>query len=232
MSKEESKAPTEIKPPYGNVTWYEQFFELIRTKSFDKFDKEIIELNIVKRANATMLFNALRFLGLVEKDGKVTDKFESLRRKGEEFKQNLKTVVNEAYSHLFSKVVVSKAKPENLYNYFAEYYGYGEATASLSTKIFVYLCKKAEIELSQELIKGEFRAKKGKRKRKSKEKIEGKEIKERISKTPKDVHEIKWQDDILIRLKKGNRKTRQKMARIAKKLIDMYVEEEEEEETE
>ena len=153
---EETETTKQLKPPYGNVTWYRKFFELLRTRSFDKFDKEIIELNIVKRANATMLFNGLRFLGLVEDDGKVTGKFESLRRKGDEFQQNLEQVVKEAYSHLFSKVVVSKAKPQTLFNYFAEYYKYGEKTATLSSKIFTYLCQEAGIELSPELAKEKF----------------------------------------------------------------------------
>jgi len=107
---EETETTKQLKPPYGNVAWYKKLFELIRSRSFDKFNKEIIELNIIKGPNATMFFNGLRFLGLVEEDGKVTEKFESLRRIGEEFRQNLQKVVEEAYSDLFTKVFVDKAK--------------------------------------------------------------------------------------------------------------------------
>lgn len=225
MANKEIKTPTKLKPPYGNVAWYKSFFDLIRSKSFDKFDKSIIELNIVKRANATMLFNGLKFLGLVEEDGKVTEKFESLRRKGEEFKKNLKAVVEEAYSNLFSKVVVAKAKPDNLFNYFAEYCDYGEATARLSIRIFVYLCKEAGIELSPELR--EAKLKKEKEKIKRREPSRGRVVRPSTPIAPKGMDEIKWKDDILIYLRKSNQETRERIAKTAKKLIDMYVEEEE-----
>lgn len=173
MTTTESETETVLKPPYGNIAWYKKFFELIRTRSFDKFDKEIIELNIVKGANATMLFNGLRFLGLVEADAKVTEKFESLRRKGDEFKQNLKSIMKEAYDHLFSKVVVSKANPKTLFNYFAEYYSYGETTANRSAKIFIYLCQEAGIELSPELAEGEYKVKRKARAKKEPKKKGG-----------------------------------------------------------
>lgn len=228
MTNKKIETPTKLKPPYGNVAWYKSFFDLIRSKSFDKFDKEIIELNIVKRANATMLFNGLRFLGLVEEDGKVTEKFESLRRKGEEFQKNLKAVVEESYSHLLSKIAIAKAKPDNLFNYFAEYCDYGEATARLSIKIFVYLCKEAGIELSPELIKAELKKGKERIKRREPRRAKGGEVRPTTPIAPEGMDEIKWKDDILIYLRKSNQKTKENIAKTAKKLIDMYVEEEEE----
>jgi hypothetical protein len=127
MESKTSETATEepLKPPYGNVTWYESFFEKIHSKDFDKFDKDIIEINIIRGPNATMLFKGLRFLGLVEEDGKTTEKFKKLRSFGDEFKQNLKQVVQKAYSILFSKVVVESAKPEMLLSFFAQNYDYG-----------------------------------------------------------------------------------------------------------
>lgn len=230
MTSKESETKTALKPPYGNLAWYKKFFELIRIRSFDKFDKEIIELNIVKRANATMLFNGLRFLGLVEPDGKVTEKFESLRRKGDEFKQNLKGIMKEAYNHLFSKVVVSKASPETLFNYFAEYYSYGETTASLSTKIFTYLCQEAGIELSPELAEGEFKVKrKAKEKKERKKKGVLKEREKGISEVPEGMLKIEYGNRFKMFLQKGNRNVREKTAKIAKQFIDTYVQEAEEE---
>ena len=228
MNTTKSKTPTKLKPPYGNVTWYKSFFDLIRTRSFERFDKEIIELNIVKRANATMLFNGLRFLGLVEEDGKVTEKFESLRRKGEEFRKNLKVIVEEAFSHLFSKVVVSKAKPDTLFNYFAEYYDYGEATAKLSMKIFVYLCKEAGIELSPELTKAEVKiTRKARAKRREPTRDKGKAVGARIATALEGMQKLEYAGRFLMFLRKGDRSTRERVAKIAKQFIDTYVEEEE-----
>lgn len=221
--KPEPKVEEEIlKPPYGNVSWYDSFFELIRSRDFDKLDKEIIELNIIKGPNATMLFNGLRFLGLVDEDGKTTEKFKSLRRFGDEFKQNLKKVVTEAYSVLFSKVVVESAKPEALLNFFVEYYDYGEATAGQVKKIFVYLCKQAEIPLSKELTEAEIKVERVKKEKKDEK---GKGPRQDVSRTLEGMHKIEWGDSILIYLRQSEDKNeREKLANQAKKLIDMYSE--------
>jgi len=228
MKTTKSKTLTKLKPPFGDVTWYKSFFDLIRTRSFERFDKEIIGLNIVKRANATMLFNGLRFLGLVEENGKVTEKFESLRRRGEEFKKNLKAVVEGAFSHLFSKVVVTKARPEHLLNYFAEYYHYGGNTAKKSMKIFVYLCQEAGIELSPELTKAEVKIiRKARAKIKAPTKDKGKAVGARTAIALEGMQRLEYEGKFLMFLQKGDRSTREHIAKIAKRFIDIYVEEEE-----
>lgn len=226
MESTESTAQTELKPPYGNVKWYRDFFELIRKKPYDVFGKDIIELNIIKGPNATMLFNGLRFLGLLEENGKVTDKFESLRRLGDEFKENLKKVVTEAYGLLFSKVDVESAKPEYLFNFFSEYYKCGKSTAFLSTKIFVYLCQEAGITLSQDLVAGEVKVERAPRKRKEPTPIEPKDVTRGTYKPTEGMHKIEWGNTILIYLKESEDKNeKKKIADQAKKLIDMYSEE-------
>lgn len=216
----ETKTEEVLKPPYGNVSWYSTFFEKIRDRDFDVFDKEIIELNIIKGPNAAMLFNGLRFLGLVEQDGKVTPKFKSLRRFGDEFKPNLKKVVEEAYSLLFSKVVLGSAKPDTLLSFFAENYDYGKAAAGLATKIFVYLCGQAEIPISKELTEGSQKIEKSK-KETPKEKSKGKQ--EDTPEVNEGMHRIEWGKTILIYLKESEDKTeRERIANQAKQLIDMY----------
>lgn len=226
MESIESTAQTELKPPYGNVKWYHDFFELIRKKPYDVFGKDIIELNIIKGANATMLFNGLRFLGLLEENGKVTEKFESLRRVGDEFKENLKKVVTESYSLLFSKVDVESAKPDTLFNFFSEYYKCGKSTASLSTKIFIYLCQEAGIPLSQDLIAGEVKVERAPRKKKEPTPRERKDVKEGVYRAPEGMHKIEWGNTVLIYLKESEDKDEKKrIATQAKKLIDMYSEE-------
>lgn len=210
-----------LKPPYGNTAWYETFFEKIRSRDFDKFDREIIELNIIKGPNATMFFKGLRFLGLVEKDAKTTEKFKSLRRFGDDFKKNLNKVVKDAYSLLFSKVIIESAKPDTLLSFFAEYYGYGEATAEQARKIFIYLCKQSDIPLSKELTEGP--EPKTEKEKKEKREEKPREAKQGTPKTLEGMHKIEWGDTILIYLKQSEDKNeRERLANQAKKLIDMY----------
>jgi len=221
----ETKKEETLQPPYGNVSWYTSFFELIRTRQFDIFDKERIELNIIKGSGAPPLFTGIRFLGLVEDNGKTTEKFESLRRTGDEFKQNLKKVVEEAYADLFAKIVIDKAKPETLINYFMERHQYSETTAKLALKIFVYLCQEAGIPISPELTTPIPKPKtEGKPSEKNVTEKGRKQIQHGI---PEGMHESRWGNEIIICLKKGDRATREKLATTARKLIDMYVEEEE-----
>jgi hypothetical protein len=222
----ETKKEETLQPPYGNVSWYVSFFELIRTRQFDVFDKERIELNIIKGSGAPPFFTGIRFLGLVEDNGKTTEKFESLRRTGDEFKQNLKTVVEEAYKDLFAKIVIDKAKPETLVNYFMERHQYSEATARLALKILVYLCQEAGIPISPELTAPPTPKLKAPGKP-SEKRIEEKGRKQIQRALPEGMHESRWGDDVIICLKKGDRAAREKLAKTAKKLIDMYVEEEE-----
>lgn len=218
-----NETPEIRKPPYGNVTWYSKFFNLIRQRSFEKFDREIIGLNIIKGSNASILFSGLRFLGLIEEDGTTTDNFNNLRMIGDEFKQNLNKCVEEAYSDLFSKVAVESVKPEQLQNYFIENYNFGVATANRAMNIFKYLCQEAGIPLSQELgaktIKSE-RKRIGTLKRE--EKVDG--GKGAASAIPEGMHPIVWGDSIRIYLQKGDKSTRAKIADIVKKFLDIYVE--------
>ena len=222
MKKVASKAPQMLKPPYGNVTWYRAFFELIRSRSFEKFDTEIIEINIVKKGNSSRLFNGLRFLGLVEKDGTVTEKFKNLRITGDEFKQRLRKCVEEAYNDLFSKASLESMKPEQLQNYFIEKYEYGISTANSTIKVFKYLCQEAGIPLSQELIGVKTKPKKATTQKKPQSRQS-----RRVPSILDGMHQIVWGDSIVIGLRKGDRSTREKIAEIAKNLIDTYVTEEE-----
>jgi len=218
MGSSESDTATEkLKPPYGNVVWYEKFFELIRSKSWEKIDTAIIGANIIGGPNATMLFNGLRFLGLVENNGKTTPKLESLRVKGEEFRQNLKKVVEEAYADFLRTVALEQAKPEYVLNYFMKSYGYGEAAAQQAMKIFFYLAQEASIPFSNELVSAKVE-----KLSKSKSLAEGRKRETEAStsplKTPEGIHLLK-DGDITIWLPEGDKKAAIK----AKDLIDYYI---------
>jgi hypothetical protein len=217
MGSSESETAEKLKAPYGNVVWYEKFFGLIRSKSWEKIDAAIIEANIIRGPNATMLFNGLRFLGLVEENGKTTLKLESLRVRGEEFKESLKEVVEEAYVDLLKTVALEQAKTEHVLNYFMKTYLYGEAAARQAMKIFFYLAQEAGIPLSQDLISA-----KTEKPPKSKSPTEGrkKETESLVSplRTPKGIHLLK-DGDITIWLPEGEKKAAIK----AKDLIDYYI---------
>jgi len=218
MESTESETPAELKPPYGNVAWYKKFFELIRSKSWEKIDTAIIGANIIGGPNATMLFKGLRFLGLVEEDGKTTKKLESLRVRGEEFKQNLKNVVEEAYADFLHTVAVEQAKPEYVLNYFIKSCGYGETTAQQAMKIFVHLAQEANIPLSQELVSKKIEKPPTPSRPMMERRKKEAEALVPTFKAPEGIHLLK-NGDITIWLPEGDKKAAIK----AKDLIDYYI---------
>jgi hypothetical protein len=234
----QSALQEKLVPPHTNTTWYAKFFDKIQKKDFERFDKEIIQINIIGGVNAGRMFKELRFLGLVEEDGKVTDDFKSLRRFGDEFSQNLKKIVEKSYSLLFEKVAIESASNETLLNFFVKCYGFGETIAKRAIKIFIYLCQRAGITLPEQLTitapKNEAIATKPKSMYQkngpkiTKGKMKGKVdvLKKEDLGDTKGMHPISWGDTIRILLKETeDKQERLKIANQAKKLIDLYVEE-------
>ncbi len=227
-----------LVPPYGNLAWYVKFLDRVQKKDFDRFDREIIAINIIGGDNAKRLFNGLRFLGLVEKDGTVTKDFKSLKRFGDEFKQNLKNIVDKAYSLLFEKVVLETANNETLLNFWAQYYSFGEISGNRATKVFVYLCQRSGISLPQDLNKtshknnpivSNSRARitvASGRKTDKKSSNAYKNKKDKVPEKLEGMHLISWGDTIRIFLKEtGDKEEKLKITNQAKKLIDMYLDE-------
>lgn len=139
------------KPPYGSPIWYEKFLDLVQLQKPDKVDASFLNTNGIATGNELKVITGLRFLGLISAEGIPTDKLDSLRVVGDEFKKNLSAIVNEAYAELKSKLFVDKAKPENLVNYFVTKYGMGGRLAEKAAKVFVFLCTESGIPISQEL---------------------------------------------------------------------------------
>jgi hypothetical protein len=140
-----------LKPPHGQLSWYETFFDLNQRQKIEKVDLDFVRLNIVSSKHEYKVLSGLRFLGLIKEDGTATDKLTSLRLIGGEFTKNLAGIIKEAYSDLFSTIIVEKSKPENLINYFVQRHEMGSSASEQATKLFIYFAGKAEIPLSSEL---------------------------------------------------------------------------------
>jgi len=134
-----------------------------------------------------------------------------------------------AYSLLFDKVEIDleKAEPDTLINCFKTDYGMGSPrTSKQAAKIFLFLAQKAEIPISESLVKlrtPELEV----RKRAKRKKREPKET-EAPSVAPEGMLKLEYENRFIMFLRKGNRSVREKTAKIAKQFIDTYVEEEEE----
>ena len=215
-----------IKPPYGSVSAFKNFLDLLDQVTVEKVTTEFVrKYNLSSEKNEYKIINGLRFLGLINENGEATEKLRALQLEGK-LKENLNKILREAYAEIFDKVNLEKASKETLVNSFMTYYKMGKGTAREGARIFVYLCQRAGIFLSEELQTELKLRERVIRRRKEKRTEESKE--EKLSKPIEldleDMHEIRVGDDILIYLRKGDKEFREKIAKRVKTLMDFYVE--------
>jgi len=191
-----------LRPPHGNSSWYETFLDLNQRQKIEKVDLDFVRLNIVSSKHEYKVLSGLRFLGLIKGDGTATDKLASLRLIGDDFTKNFSGIIREAYKDLFSTIVVEKAKPENLINFFVQKHEMSSSAAKEATKVFVFFAKKADIPVSSELLSTELerRPQTGKGLQK---KIKSTPELAKATAAPEGTEELKY-GDIRIWLPKGD----------------------------
>ena len=154
MSK--PKKRIERSPPQGSVVWYKKFLELLEKRKITKVDKEFLRNQGIASGNETKFISGLKFLGLIDEEGNATEAMDSLGVLGEKRKENLKKIIQNAYSLLFDKVKIDleKADAETLVNSFKTDYKMGSLeTAKQAAKIFVFLAQQAGLPMSEAIIK-------------------------------------------------------------------------------
>lgn len=215
-----------LKPPYGSVIAFKNFLDLLDRVTVEKVTTEFVRnYNLCSEKNEYKLINGLRFLGLIDENGEATEKLRELQLEGK-LKENLNKILREAYDKVFNKVNLEKASKDTLVNSLMTYYNMSKGTAREGARIFTYLCQRAGIPLSSELqAEGKPRERVIRRKKAKRSKVSEEE---KLLKAPKidleDMHEIRFGNDILIYLRKGDKTFREKIAERAKTLIDLYVE--------
>ena len=230
MPKTES-SEKQAQPPYGSVKWYDDFFKLLERITIDKVDASFLKANKIASGNEYKLITGLKFLGLIDKDGKAKERMSGLRVVGEEFTKNLEKMVREAYSVLLKRITsLEKAEPQDVINCLITDYKMARSTATMGAKIFAFLAQKAEIPISESLAKLRTPKLEVTRKRAKRKKREPKKTEVFGEKAEAEVMlKLEYEDRFIMFLRKGDRSTRERVAKIAKQFIDTYVEEEESE---
>mgnify|MGYP001559938307 FL=1 len=127
-------------------------FRRIVPKKIDT--KFIVENNIATQNNAFTATDLVKWLGITDNDGNVKEEVMSkLRLVGEEREKYIRGLVESSYKDLFSKVHVSEAKKDDVVNYFVHNHKFGTAQAKYAAALFLHLCHKYNIVVSEELKK-------------------------------------------------------------------------------
>ncbi len=133
--------------PYGPTKGMMQALQLMRKSTPAKVDGNFLRLNKIAPGNEYKVIGALRFLGIIDEDGKPTDKSRLLKTKGAPFTTALQDIIRTAYKDLFHRFNGSKYSHEDVYNHFVTEHYLGAEMAAKTTRFFIQLCQLAEIDL-------------------------------------------------------------------------------------
>jgi hypothetical protein len=143
MEREEKKKKQH--PPYLPVSLLDQFFKKIRTVNVPDFiDVKTLQTWGIATKQEYFLISALGFLGLIDEQLKPTSEFANIQMEGNQFKTNLKEIVEKAYSDVFKAYKIEHLTSEDLINFFGQ--NYSQRSKYRMVKPFAYLCKLAGIE--------------------------------------------------------------------------------------
>ncbi|MFC1930551.1 DUF5343 domain-containing protein [Chloroflexota bacterium] len=135
----------EYLAPYVPSDVIKLFLEHIRhVDTPQKVDGKLLQDYGITRGQVFGVLSALKFLGLIESDGRPTPIFRLLQsEEDEDYKNNLKIFIKRAYNTLFSRIDVSRESRETIVSYFAR--NYSPSTAERATRLFSDLCVFADI---------------------------------------------------------------------------------------
>ncbi len=144
-----------LKPPYCSSGQAESLLDLFRRQMPSKLDTKFIADNgITTPPNASNVLKLAQWFGLTNENGQlITDKVTKLKLVGDERDQYVAQLVKDSYSDLFQKVHIESANRNDIINYFITNYQYGSTAAEYSAQLFLYLCTKYGIPMSDELKK-------------------------------------------------------------------------------
>lgn len=132
--------------PSARPTAVEQILNLIREEPSwnpSSIDASTLKTLGIAPNKELITVQCLKFLGIVDADGKPTDAFGGLR---ENLRMTLEKQLRESYKAIFDQIPLSRINQTTLVNFFMAH-GYSEDTAEYQGALFVYLCKNAAIDL-------------------------------------------------------------------------------------
>jgi len=137
-----------IVPPYGPTRGTIQALQLLRRTTPTRIDSDYLRVNRVAPGNEYKVVGALRYLGLIDDEGRPTESSRLLKTKGATYTLALQDIVRNGYAGIFQKMRPKEITRDGIYNYFVTESGLGSEMATKATRFLIKLCRLAEIELA------------------------------------------------------------------------------------
>jgi len=138
----------EIIPPYGPTKGTIQALQMLRRTTPSRIDSDYLRVNKVAPGNEYKVVGALKFLGLIDDEGRPTESSRLLKTKGATYTLALQDIVRTAYAGVFRTLRHDELTRDGIYNYFVTDGGLGSEMATKATRFLLKLCRIAEIEIA------------------------------------------------------------------------------------
>jgi hypothetical protein len=141
-------------PPYGPAKGMLEGLRLLQRTSPSIVDQELLRSQGIARGNEYKVVGALRYLGLVDEDGRPTDRARLLKARGPVQLLNLQQIVRDAYPTLFRKLDLRSATRDDIYNHFLADLGLQPEMAAKATRFFLELARAAGFQVGVDRAEG------------------------------------------------------------------------------
>jgi len=137
-----------VIPPYGPTRGTLQSLQLLRRTTPARIDSDFLRVSKIAPGNEYKVVGALRYLGLIDDDGRPSESSRMLKTKGATYTLALQEIVRQAYSGVFHRLKPKEITRDGIYNYFVTEGGLGAEMATKATRFLIRLCRLAEIEIA------------------------------------------------------------------------------------
>lgn len=144
-------SPGRRNPPARNTSrfWFERFLAVIQRQNPQTVDS--VFLSQIAPSNEGKLLAQLKFLHVIDEQGKATKYLPMLNMVGEEQRRGFQEITRESYADLFNEVKMERAVPDDIVNFFIRKYSFTRDKAVNASKFFLYLAEKGGVDVSQDL---------------------------------------------------------------------------------
>ena len=138
-------------PPARNTSrfWFERFLAVIQRQNPSLIDSTF--LSQIAPSNEGKLLAQLKYLHVIDEQGKPTPLLPMLNMVGEEQKKAFQEIARSSYQDLLSELKIDKAVPDDLINFFIRRFAFTRDKGVNAAKFFLYLAEKGSIPVSSEL---------------------------------------------------------------------------------
>ena len=140
-----------VLPPYGPTGGMLQGIELMHRLSPTKVDAKLLKNNGVAPNNEYKVVGALKYLNIIDEDGRPTEKSRLLKTRGPSYLLALQDIVKTAYRDLFDQLDLRNATKDQIHNYFVTDLGMGIEMAAKASRFFISLCQQADLTVNPDI---------------------------------------------------------------------------------